>query len=505
MAITSRTHNLTEESAGLSVRLAQRLKGSGLDLLVWVSPLACRSPEETKIWHPFYAQKPALFKIGAYLYLVGAYSLLGLARFFLYKGFYYNLVRTGAPVLLIIPDEITDHSAEAKTDYLIEEAGYPVDKLVFSRIKNVGSGFSRLRYPDRAGIFIKLLSSVSSDFIRRLFSGKISFAYLDAFVIYLRWVISQSWYFHWDFYYLLKEITGQGVPGYRALLSMHEMHFYSKVIWRVAQEQGGIGLTAQHAMIVPEKLWYFPHKFETEAGCPLPGVFFVYSDEIKNRLASFYPGTRFELCCSPRFSKWKQGALLDRGITPEDKRFVTFVGAIPFYDTKILIRAIKNLLGAEDAGRLPIKFRPHPYAKIDKDDRLWIQEALRRGEIVLSKNPLKEDLLTAALIIGSNSTVLQEAALSGVPALGLYSPDFISASVFPESDEWMVPAENVSWERLQEQINKKPDGAFINRCRNNMGLYNADLTTGLIYKTARILKDPPKVPEGHIEGNRAIR
>ncbi len=482
MSITPRMNRLIEESAALNCRMAGRLEKRGLAFLVWASPSACRSPEESKFWHPFYAGRPVIIKLLIYFYIIGLYLAVGLVRFFTYRGFYYNYIDAGSRALLVIPDEITDHSLQANTDYLTEEAGHPVDKLVFSRIKNIGKRFTSIGYFTKAGISLTLLAALISDLWQRLIRMKINIDYLDSFVMLGRWVISHSWFFNWDLYRLLKEEIDLN-PRYNALLSLHEMHFYSKVIWKAASEGGKIGITAQHAVIIPEKLWYFPHASELEANCPEPDVFFVYSDEIKKLLEPFYPRTRFYLCCSPRFSKWR--TVKTTQPSPQSKdgaRYVTFVSGIPYYDSAILVMAMKNLLKSGRGGDLRIKARLHPHAVIRPKDKLWLENSFRSGAITASNASLEEDLSSACLVIGANSTVLREAVLMGIPALSVSTDRYVHPSMLPDTADWKIAAKDISWEKIGQRIARSPESDLSGRFRENMGIYSPELTTGLVYE-----------------------
>ncbi len=481
MSITPRINRLIEESAALNARIAGRLEKSGLAFLIWASPSACRSPEGSKIWHPFYAGKPVIIKLLIYFYIIGLYLLVGIVSFFTYRGFYYNYIEAGSSVLLVIPEEITDHSSQAKTDYLTEEVDYPVDRLVFSQIKNIGESFTALNHFTKARITLTLFTALMSDLWQRLICMKINTDYLDTFVIFIRWVISHSWSFNWDFYHLLKEKLDSNLR-YKVLLSLHEMHFYSKVIWKVASEGGKIGVTAQHAVIIPEKLWYFPHASELEANCPEPDVFFVYSDEIKKLLEPFYPRTRFYLCCSPRFSKWKTVKTAQPSPQSKDvRRYVTFVSGIPYYDSAILVMAMKNLLKSKGDGDIKIKVRLHPHAIVRSRDKLWLEDSFRSSRIFTSNASLKEDLFNSCLVIGANSTVLQEAILMGIPALSISTSEYVHPSILPDTADWRIAVENISWKGIEQWTTRIPENSLIDRFKANMGIYSPDLTTGLVY------------------------
>lgn len=487
MALTEEVNRLVSECGSLNKRLADRLKGTGLDFLIWESPTSVRDPEATRLFHPLYLKKGAIFRFCTYLYSLCYYFYLGIKQFFVYHGFYYLYLKDNAPMLLIMPDEITDHAPNYKTNYLIEGDNFPIDRLIFSKDKAIGPVFSTLNFRNKIGISFKLFSSVVADIFSSFCQKKITREYCDTLLIFIRWLISQSWYFHWDFYYLVNNILSTNRNSYKVLFSMHEMHFYSRIIWRIADEKRIMAITAQHAMIVPEKLWYFSNAAERQAGLALPSIFFVYSDRIKKMLQPYYPDTKFMLCCSPRFNKWRSFSLDNRRYNHlENKKLcILFVAGIMFYDVKILIRAIKNLLNKKETGQMKIRFRLHPHGNISKMDRLWLREASRFGKIEISSNTLEKDLSEAAIMLGSNSMVIQEAYLLGVPVLSVFSSDYMSSTIMFLNADSIVPAEDISWERIKEHMNGRPDESLADRFKTDMGIYNPDLSTELIYEACK--------------------
>ncbi|MFA5164066.1 MAG: hypothetical protein WC481_00675 [Candidatus Omnitrophota bacterium] len=475
MPLTASTKRLVEECAGLNARTAGRL-GPGLGFLVWASPTAYRDPEDTKLWHPVYLEKPVAYKLPALCYLYLRYALIGMIRCFAYRGFSYAYREKSAPVLIVMAEEITDHSQEFRTDYIIEDTSHQEDKLVFSRTKNIGKNYTALGLWKKIMIGEKLEMSLIADFIQRLLAGRLSIAYLESLAIFHRWVISYSWCFHYDFYMLVHKVLSREPAEYRSVFVPHEMHFYSRMVWKAAKALDVKGITAQHAMILPEKLWYFPEAAEVKAGCALPDIFYVYSEGTKALLGRYYPGTDLRLCCSPRFRKWKDSGRLDRSRADA----VTFVCGIMEYDTAIIVKAAKALLAEEYKDKRKIRLRLHPAGIIGRAQREWIKAASGAVSVELSKVPLKEEFELSRLIIGSNSAVLQEAVLSGVPALALTSGEYICASVLPDEDKWTIDVSRLSWKRVEEQSARTPDQDTTRRFRANMGLDNPDLTTATV-------------------------
>lgn len=478
-----RIKRLIKESSYYNIRLVDKLKNADLDFLVWSSPSSCRSPEEADIWHPFYEKIPVLIKICRYLFMLIAYFCAGVIRFFTYNGFYFKHVSKKSAILSIIPYEITNGGPLYQTDYLIENPEHPVDHLVFSRLKNIGSRHCGLSYRKRIYIFLKLFFAVVFDFFEMALKGKLSAEYIDNMAVLIKWIISQQWYFHWDFYHFLNDIIGR-FPEYRIMLSLHEMHFYSKIIWRVSRERGLKSVTAQHAMIIPEKLWYFPQHVEVVNGCPLPDIFFVYSDNIKSVLQSYYINTDFRLCCSPRFSKWKtsiNSTIENSSI--KNKRRIIFAGAITYYDTNILVQAVKRLLKDPSRIKWQILLRLHPHGRSRLIDKLWIRTMAKFNKIIIDKDSLQTSLSKAALVIGCGSAVLREALLSRNAVLGIYSPDYIHPSILTDSDDWNKKVTDLSWNIIEEKMIKKIDPDAQYNAMVDMGLFSPDLTTSLLYSS----------------------
>jgi hypothetical protein len=150
------------------------------------------------------------------------------------------------------------------------------------------------------------------------------------------------------------------------------------------------------------------------------------------------------------------------------------------YDTAIIVKAARALLAEEYKDKRKIRLRLHPAGIIGRAQREWIEAASGAGSIELSKVPLKEEFELSRLIIGSNSAVLQEAVLSGVPALALTSGEYICASVLPDEDKWTIDVSRLSWKRVEEQSARTPDQDTTRRFRANMGLDNPDLTTATV-------------------------
>lgn len=471
---------LVAECADLNVRLSMRLPKE-MHFLIWTSPASVRNPEISIFWHPIHNKRTILSRLLAYSFSLGFSCIRGLYKFLRYKGFYYRHINNNSPALLILPENITDGTNSFKTNYLTETAEEPVDKLVFSHsAEKISSGFrfSVLNYFIKSALFLKLLTSIAGDFKEQLSCRKLTKEYMDALIIFVSWLLAQSWYFVWDFYHLINKIAI--TKDYKLLWALHEMHFYSKVIWKIADERGLVGITAQHGLIIPEKLWYFPEEAEVKANCPLPDIFFVYSDEIRTALEPFYPNTMFLKCCSPRFKRWKPS--LDVSVNhsvQNNRRTILFVSNAAIIHDSVVLKALLKLLRQGLKNSIILRLRLHPNERLQLADYLWVLAAAALHKIEISSLPLQEDFKGADLVVGACSTVIYEALLTGVPVMGVFDNYHIRSSIIPNAFTCHIG--NLSLSSLEHYMNKAADNDLVLRFKENIGAFSPDLTTKLIY------------------------
>jgi hypothetical protein len=148
------------------------------------------------------------------------------------------------------------------------------------------------------------------------------------------------------------------------------------------------------------------------------------------------------------------------------------------YDVTVLLEGVGRLARDGSGERLPMRLRLHPAGRIAARDRAWIEAAARRGLIEISRGTLREDLSGARLVVGANSTVLQEAMLLGVPALSLRHRNYVHPSILPE--DRTAFAHELSWQCVMAQMEHRPDEECVRRFRINMGLESPALTTTLL-------------------------
>jgi len=475
---------LAAECVDLNVRLSRRLP-TKLHFLIWASPTSVRNPEISIFWHPIHNKRAIPRRLFTYFFSLCFSCIRGLYKFFGYRGIYYRHIFNSSPILLIIPENITGGASDFKTNYLIETAEEPVDKLVFSHsAKRVADArFSVLGYLNKSIFFFKLLKAVAGDIKGQFTGNRITKEYIDALVMFISWILAQSWYFVWDLYHLINKAAES--KNYKLLLALHEMHFYSKVIWKIAEERRLLGATAQHALIVPEKLWYFPEERELKANCPLPDIFFVYSDEMMAALKPYYPDTKFFKCCSPRFNRWKSfsGGIIKNNIH-NDKRVILFVNNAAIISDSVVLKVLLRLAGGDLKNSVVLRLRLHPKERLKLADYLLVRAAAALRRIEISSLPLQDDFKEADLVIGSSSTVLYEAMLTGAPAMAVFDDAYIMSSIIP--NDFTCHMNDMSLISLERYINKRADSGLAHRFKENIGAFSPDLTTKLIHEACNI-------------------
>ncbi|MBW8000487.1 MAG: hypothetical protein FVQ80_00500 [Planctomycetes bacterium] len=474
------TEKLIEECAALNVRLIKNLPFD-IQPLIWSSPTAVRNPETSVIFQPVHNNKNIFARLFRYTFILGSAFIRGLYRLLRHRGVYYCHIKNDSSILLIVPSVITERTGEFKTNYLTEEEGYSVDKLVFSYSRKTlesGKHFSAVSFFNRIRILFRLLSAVFCDFIKQLACKKISLRYIDALVILTQWILSHSWYLTCNFYHLVNSFADSN--SYESFLLLHEMHFYSRIVWHIAREKKIVGITAQHGLIVPEKLWYFPDKAEIQVECPLPDVFFVYSLETEELLRGLYPETNFFTCCSPRFKRWKSYSDIPKNdVTQNGKPICLFANNAAIIHDVVVLKALRELVKLKLKDSFTLRLRLHPTERLNLKDQLWVWSAAALKKIEISSKSLQDDFQDAGLVIGAASTVVQEAFLVGLPVMGVFHKDFVASSLLPS--EFRCAIGELSEETLNRYMNKEPDKDLVEHCKVNLGVFSPGLTTKLIY------------------------
>ena len=262
------------------------------------------------------------------------------------------------------------------------------------------------------------------------------------------------------------------------------MHLYSRLMWKIARDQKRKGVTVQHGFITPEKLWFFNNVSEIEKGCPTPHIFYVYDHSIQRTLEKHYPYTRFFLCCSPRFLKWKDFDTVRR--SQKNRSFcILFASALMFYEVALLIQAIRKLRvppKGEKFHDYKIVLRLHPSVKFWH--RVWLKfykVFFKYSFFEQSSLSLQEDLSRAGLVVGIGSTVLQEATILGIPVLNIKDENYMTYTMFSPQQCLEVAFENFSWDAVLSAAENVPDIDLKMEIRQGLGLKNPVFSTKFMF------------------------
>lgn len=408
-----------EHLAARFVAASAQLLPDYLVSLVFASPLSARSPDLCMLWHPLY-RKNHKIKIFAKLLVSVLLSFVnGLIRMTPnLKPFGFALYGNIRDTLLVLAS-VCGHETP---DGGIETVYVPTKRedaiFVFGTPGQCGMNYqetAKLTLNEKLLIMYRIIKSGIKSFLA--INGNLS----DRILLLLKWLawgVSLQWI---NDFYLEKALSGV-IEKYRIkkIGCVHEMHFYSRIVWRVAYKYNATGYTLQHAAITHGKKWYFYCSEEIENGLKLPDVMFIYNKQVEEMLKPYYGKMKFIFGCSNRYAHWK-----DVKTNNSKGKYCLFAGALARFDNDVLFASIRNLLSANDS-MLPIKLRLHPYAMIGSKDRRWLKTSVSNGLFEVSSNTsLRSDIENASVVIGMSTTVLEEAILLGRPVIQLSASDYL--------------------------------------------------------------------------------
>lgn len=388
--------------------------------LAFASPLSARSPDICMLWHDRYREKhriKLLWNLLAgtfYGFFKGAVKLLVNPKPLKYA--VYGRINSAILVMTSMCGFETSNGAY-KTAYVRTDDDDGI--FVFGPVNTCGKDEKDI---EELSLRYKLLYTLNL-----MRSGIYAFIKVDGNLLdktllilkWFEWVVSLQWLY----VYYLERTLSEVVEKYKITKvgCIHEMHFYSRVVWQVASKYKAKGYTVQHAAVTSGKRWYFCYPEEKESGLILPDVMYIYNEKVARLLEPYMVHTRFIPGCSYRYSQWK--AL--KKIKADNGRYYLFVGALAGFDNDVLMASLRRLVDMTKAS-IPIRLRLHPYAKIRYKDRRWLRANAEKGIIDISKDAsLESDIESAIAVIGMSTTVLEEALLMGRPVIQLMHPDYL--------------------------------------------------------------------------------
>lgn len=387
--------------------------------LIHFSPLSARSPDLCMLWHPGYRKRH-----GHRLFVESMGSLVaaffkGIVKLLISpRSFGYSLYGVIGESILVITSMCGSETPDGtyKTPYVETEENDAL--FVFGLMKDCGRNqkfVNELSVIDKVVLTCALFRIGISAFIT-IKGAKIEKSLL--LLNWLTWAASLQWLHDYYLEETLSEIVKR--YGIKKIGCIHEMHFYSRVAWRVAARYNCKGYTIQHAAFSPGKRWYFCFPEELESGLKLPDVMYVYSERVSDLLKQYYKNTSFYLGCSARYAHWKD-------VVRSDKRggCFLFVGALARFDNDVLVSVLRKIADTSHEN-IPLRLRLHPFADLSRGSKRWIRSSQEKGIISISKDTsLRDDIEGSAAVIGMSTTVLEEALIMGRPVIQITHPDYL--------------------------------------------------------------------------------
>lgn len=431
--------------------------------LVFASPLSARSPDMCLLWHSGYREKHKLKLILQSILSVFIGCLKGVIRLTInFKPYGYVLYGKINQSLLVITSTCGYKTENGfHTQYVFKDEDDGV--FVFGPLKSLGTEAQKFSIASRK---VKLLLVYELTI-----AGLVSFCRLDGSLFHkflllckwLTWTLGLQWHNDYCFEQCLSKIVCD--YNIKKIGCIHEMHYYSRIVWRIASKYKVSSYAVQHATVAPGKRWYFSYTDEQDAGLEMPHVFYVYNKRVVEMFKPFYKDAKFILGCSCRYEHWKNVS----NIRNFKGYYYLFVGALAKFDNEILITALRKFLSTTTEQSTYVRLRLHPAAHLSLSDRNWIKNSSNNNVIELSTSTsLKNDIEGSKVVIGMSTSVLEESLLLGVPVIKLTHPDYLEYIEV----EGVQGAKNVEYNKLS--IRDMEDIFEIQvdvvKMRDNMGL-----------------------------------
>lgn len=429
---------------------ARFAEGLPTDLLgtAFCSPASFRDPEADDVWHPHFIRVGFSSLLRDQAPLLMRAFLGGIRRFIRGRfGRYTFFPRRGAKVLGISPINICrPQNGHVETAYCHPEDTKRMSWLLFDDTAKDPEG-----YPVSMVLILMTYFRIVAYWLVVSLSQRDKEAPIDwatGSLLTLRWVLSLAWVNKWMLALKIRKTLKKNRPS--KIHCVHEMHPHARIAWIEAHREGIPSVTVQHASIARTKLWYFPTREELAAGMAMPDEMAVFSQEDQNLLESYWPtNTRYTLVCGPRFSRWKviRKQQHERNGKRKDVP-ILFAGSLPWWDNMVVLQAARRLLTATERNQ-PVWVRLHPASILPAAWRRWLNQMAETGKLTISSGPLEEALGQSAAVIGMNTTVLEEAALLGIPVVVLETEDYLS---FATQIGRHISLEQFCWDVVEETI-----------------------------------------------------
>lgn len=444
--------------AEFTAAFAQRLPAE-LRLVAFTSPTSFREPEIDNCWHPRFVGRSRIAEALCQLPRLLRSAASGVRRW-LTAAFGSVTFLPGADrtTIAITPVSLcTIRDGRVISDYCPRQDAESVSWIVIDEAASdlQPSSFYRMRVAVAWG---KVLSRWFRTSLKR-FGQK---DWMIASWLSLRWILGLQWAILWNVSIRVESLLQQNRP--MQIFAIHEMWPWARAIWMVARRCHIRSVAVQHASITRSKLWYFPMEVERAAGFAAPDVFAVFSEKERSLLLPYFPSTQFLLRCAPRYAHWKNRASLVSTVSRDGT--VLFVSSIPWWDNDVVLAAAAHI-STSGSRQHRIAIRLHPSAVVPSHWKRWLSRAISAGLVWRSTATLPEELEHARVVIGMNTTVLEEAAAMGKAVLVLEDPRYLS---FAPSLGRHLEASHFSWQAVEEAALGAADLSLVSAGRRALGL-----------------------------------
>lgn len=425
-----------------SAELAKNLP-EDLRFVAFTGPASFREPEIDDCWHPCYIERGFSYFIFKQIVPLSRAFLGGVKRFVLGRfGKFTFLPKNSSQILGITPSSVCSVIGDTvKTNYCHPEDTANQSWLVIDDAKKERYEISRPKICSMC-IFLVVVWLRTSFFSKKLKNTD----WFSASVITLRWIVNLQWVTLWMLDRKLQRIFKEN--KIEKVFCVHEMWPWSRLVWYTCGHNRIPTVAFQHASISRTKLWYFPTREELESGLKTPDDFFIFSKKEQELLEQFYPAkTVFHVGCGPRFVQWKT-YVPPQSFNKSPDAPVLCVSSIPWWDNEIVFRGVEKLINTS-GGTRPIRVRLHPMAKLKHGQKKWLLSMVKCGKIAISKDLLTDDLNHAAIVVGMNSTVLEEGLIVGLPVMVFETNKFLS---FATPLGRHIAVEELGWEVVEDCI-----------------------------------------------------
>src|SRR3989338_7733417 len=450
-------HTCAKWTAAFAKQLPEEIRS-----IAFCAPASFREPEIDDVWHPIVAMNSLLKFLIQYPPALCRSFAGGIRRFMFGRfGVCREYLKNGATTIGITPATICKiENGKVVTAYCHPEDASAMSWIAFDPARREEAG-----YPVSRITMLRMSARVFWCWMKISINGIGDRDWIVASVITLRWLLGMQWLILWMLALRVRQITKE--IKFDKVFCVHEIWPWSRAVWYELAGQDIAGITIQHASIRRSKLWYCPASEEIEAGLKLPKEFAVFSENEKRLLQEFYSNTKFSIGCGTRYSHWKQKREDDfKAVQPTD--LVLFVSSVPWWDNEVVLGGVKMLLDY-DASARPIVVRLHPLAVVRPRTRKWLEQAQCKERLTLSCAALQDDITRAALVVGMNSTVLEEAAAMGRAILTLETNDYLS---FATPLGLHLAESKLTWQAVEECIieNTTKRAELIRQGRQALGI-----------------------------------